>query len=206
VKIYQGEREIAAYNKLLGTLRLDGIPPAPRGVPQIEVAFDIDANGILNVSAKDLGTGQERSAVIRDTGALTREEVERMVKEAEAHAEEDRRRREEIETRNEADSFAYQLNRMLKEYGDRLSPSDRSEIERGIEELRQAVKEGSIEEVRRKLEEVRQLSYRISEVLYREASQAAQQQAAGGDGQRTEEGGGSEGDVIDAEFRAEDES
>lgn len=201
IKVYQGEREIAAYNKLLGTFRLDGIPPAPRGVPQIEVSFDIDANGILNVTAKDLATRREQRVTIRDTGALTKEEVERMIREAEAHAEEDRRRRQEIETRNEADSFAYQMSRMLREYGDRIPASDRSAIERGIEELRKAVKEGTVDEVRRRLEDLKQLSYRVSETLYREASQAAssQQTPSGGPSEKPE------GDVIDAEFRADEE-
>ena len=152
IRVFQGEREIAAQNKLLGQFDLVGIPPAPRGVPQIEVTFDIDANGIVNVSAKDKGTGKEQQIRIQASGGLNEREIERMVKEAQEHAEEDRQRKEQIEARNHADSLIYSTEKSLKEHGDKLGKSDRSAIEQAIVDLRGVLDSADAETVRAKTE------------------------------------------------------
>jgi molecular chaperone DnaK len=173
IKVYQGEREIAAYNKIIGNFQLVGIPPAPRGVPQIEVAFDIDANGIVNVGAKDLGTGKEQRITITASSGLSDAEIQQMMEDAESHAEEDRRRREEADIRNNADNLVYSIERSLKDVDGKVDPNTKLEIEQAIKETKEALAGGDIEEIKSKQEALMTASHKLSEVLY---SQAAQQQ------------------------------
>jgi molecular chaperone DnaK len=175
IKVYQGEREIAAYNKIIGNFQLVGIPPAPRGVPQIEVAFDIDANGIVNVGAKDLGTGKEQRITITASSGLSDAEIQQMMQDAESHAEEDRQRREEADIRNNADNLVYSIERSLKDVDGKVDPNTKLEIEQAIKETKEALAGGDIEEIKRKQENLMTASHKLSEVLY---SQAAQQQEA----------------------------
>jgi molecular chaperone DnaK len=175
IKVYQGEREIAAYNKIIGNFQLVGIPPAPRGVPQIEVAFDIDANGIVNVGAKDLGTGKEQRITITASSGLSDAEIQQMMQDAESHAEEDRQRREEADVRNNADNLVYSIERSLKDVDGKVDPNTKLEIEQAIKETKEALAGGDIEEIKRKQENLMTASHKLSEVLY---SQAAQQQEA----------------------------
>jgi molecular chaperone DnaK len=202
VHVLQGEREMARDNKTLGRFHLTGIPPAPRGVPQIEVSFDIDANGIVNVSAQDRATGRAQSITITGSGALGKDEIEGMVKNAEAHAEEDRRAREAAETRNRADSLAYQTERNLKELGDKLAVGDRQTIESSLQALREALKEGAVERITATADDLQQKWAEVSTRLYQQAGQqAGPQPSAGGDGPQPggDQGGGD--DVVDAEFK-----
>ncbi|MDR5693754.1 MAG: molecular chaperone DnaK [Armatimonadota bacterium] len=194
IHVLQGERPMARDNRTLGRFILDGIPPAPRGVPKIEVTFDIDVNGILSVSARDLATNKEQSIKITGTSTLSKEEVERMIKEAERFAEEDRRKREEAEARNRADSLAYQVERMLREVGDRIPSDERARVETVLQNLRNALKGGSIEEVKRLTEELQQASHRLAEEMYKKAATGT-----GSGGQQ--KGGGGDGEVIDAEYK-----
>ena len=175
IKVYQGEREIAAYNKIIGNFQLVGIPPAPRGVPQIEVAFDIDANGIVNVGAKDLGTGKEQRITITASSGLSDAEIQQMMQDAESHAEEDRQRREEADVRNNADNLVYSIERSLKDVDGKVDPNTKLEIEQAIKEAKEALAGGDIEEIKRKQENLMTASHKLSEVLY---SQAAQEQEA----------------------------
>jgi molecular chaperone DnaK len=160
---------MAADNKTLGRFHLTNIPPAPRGVPQIEVTFDIDANGIVNVSAKDLGTGQEQKITITGTTALSDEEVERMVREAEAHAEEDRRKREEAEVRNNADTLVYATEKSLKDLGDKVPADTRSACEEAIAEVRKALEGSDLDAIRRATERLQQTSFKLAEIAYQQA-------------------------------------
>ncbi len=209
IHVVQGEREMAADNKTLARFRLEGIPPAPRGVPQIEVTFDIDANGIVNVSAKDLGTGKEQKVTITATTNLGKEDVERMVREAEAHAAEDRRKREEAEIRNQGTSLIYTTDKALKEVGDKLEPAVRSEVESALADLKRVAENGTAEEIRAAVERLQQASYKMSELLYqRTAAGGGDGQAAAGESEqrerRTTTGETSSApseDVIDAEFK-----
>ncbi len=201
IKVYQGEREMAADNKLLGVFELVGIPPAPRGVPQIEVTFDIDANGILHVSAKDLGTGKEQSIRITASSGLSEEEIKRMMKEAEEHAEEDRRKRQLAEARNEADNMIYTVEKSLREYGDKVTEAEKKEIEEALEECRK-LKDTSTdpEEIKRAVERLTKASYKLAEHIY-QGAQAAQAGASdttstGTDGSKPSE----EEEVVEAEF------
>jgi molecular chaperone DnaK len=204
IRVFQGEREIAAQNKLLGQFDLVGIPPAPRGVPQIEVTFDIDANGIVNVSAKDKGTGKEQQIRIQASGGLSEREIDQMVKEAQEHAEEDRQRKEQIEARNHADSLIYSTEKSLKEHGDKVGAADRSAIEQGIVDLRDVLDSADVQTLRSKTESLAQLAMKLGEAMYR----AQQSEAAGGgggdggDGGAGGGGGGESGDdnVVDADF------
>jgi molecular chaperone DnaK len=175
IKVYQGEREIAAYNKIIGNFQLVGIPPAPRGVPQIEVAFDIDANGIVNVGAKDLGTGKEQRITITASGGLSDAEIQQMMQDADSHAEEDRRRREEADVRNNADNLVYSIERSLKDVDGKVDPNTKLEIEQAIKEAKEALAGGDVEEIKIKQEALVTASHKLSEVLY---SQAAQEQEA----------------------------
>ena len=201
IRVYQGEREIAAENKLLGQFDLVGIPPAPRGVPQIEVTFDIDANGIVHVSAKDKATGKEQSIRIQASGGLTEEEIERMVKEAEAHAEEDRKRRALIEARNNADALIYSTEKSLKEHGDKVAEAERKAIEDAIAALKEAVQGEDAEEIKRRTEALAQASMKLGEAMYK-----AQQEAAGGGGEAgAEAAAGKDEGVVDAEFEEVDD-
>jgi molecular chaperone DnaK len=176
IKVLQGESEMAYRNHTLGTFQLVGIPPAPRGVPQIEVTFDIDANGIVNVSAKDLGTGREQQMTITGGTALSKEEIERMMKDAEAHAEEDRQRREEAEVRNNADNLVFQTEKLLKENGDKVEPAEREKIESELKALKDALAGTDVDAVKRAHEALVTASQEFAQRLYAAAS--AQQNAA----------------------------
>ena len=180
IKVLQGESDMAYRNKLLGTFQLVGIPPAPRGVPQIEVTFDIDANGIVHVSAKDLGTGREQQMTITGGTALSKDEIDRMMKDAEAHAEEDRVRREEAEVRNNADALVFQTEKLLKEQADKVTPEDREKVESGLKELKDALAGTDLSAVTRAQDGLNAVLQDFSQRLYQAA--AAQQQAAGGAG------------------------
>ncbi len=200
VVVLQGERQMARENRVLGRFRLEDIRPAPRGVPRIEVTFDIDANGILNVSAKDMDTGKEQKITISGTTNLDKAEVDRMVREAQAHAEEDKRFKEEADARNNLDALAYQLERTIKEHGDKLDPKDKGEAEHLIDQAKKAVKENApLEKVRSLTSDLQQMTSRISSALYQAAGggqQASGQQPPQDDGGK----GGKDDDVIDAEF------
>jgi molecular chaperone DnaK len=196
IHVLQGEREMAAYNKSLGKFQLTGIPPAPRGIPQIEVGFDIDANGILSVSAKDLGTGKEQRIEIKAGSGLSDEEIKRMVTDAESHAEDDRKQRELVEARNNAENAAYQAERQLKEMEGTVDDSAKSEIETAIAGVRSVLESEDVYEIRSKTEALQQAFHKASEQMY--AAAAAQQQAEG------QQNGGapsseSEEEVVDAE-------
>ncbi len=180
IHVLQGEREMAGQNRTLGRFDLVGIPAAPRGVPQIEVTFDIDANGIVHVSAKDLGTGKEQKIRIEASSGLNDDEINKMVKEAEMHAEEDKKERERAEVRNEADTLAYATEKSLKEYGEKVTASDRESIEKAIKELREAVGSNDVARIREKIEVLKQASYKLAEEIYKNVGQGGQ---AGGDGQ-----------------------
>ncbi|HEX6960391.1 MAG TPA: molecular chaperone DnaK [Lacipirellula sp.] len=201
VRVFQGEREIAADNRLLGQFNLEGIPPAPRGVPQIEVKFDIDANGILNVSAKDLGTGKEQKVRIEQSSGLSEDEIKRMQADAASHAEEDKRKRELIEARNQADSMAYQVEKTIKSQGDKLKDSDKAALEAAITKVREAAKGEDAAAIKAAVSELETASHAMSEALYRSTAGApggeagAQASADGGAG-----GQGADDDAIDAEF------
>jgi len=196
IKVYQGEREMAAYNKLIGNFNLVGIPPAPRGVPQIEVAFDIDADGILHVSAKDLATGNEQKITITASSGLSEDDIESMVKDAESHAEEDRRKREEADVRNNADSLVYTTEKSLRELGDGVSPEDRKAIEAALEDVKEALKGSDIDDIRRKTDILMQASYKLAEHMYAQTKTDEAHMGPEGDGSygATEE---AEGEVID---------
>ncbi len=199
IHVLQGEREMAVYNKSLGKFQLTGIPPAPRGMPQIEVTFDIDANGILNVSAKDLGTGKEQKIEIKGGSGLDQAEVEQMVKDAEAHAEEDRRQRELAEARNVAENAAYQAEKQVAELGDQLSGDDKQEVEKAIAEVKAVLDSSDVNEIKAKTDAMQAAFHKVSEQIYQ---QAAAQQAQSGDGAGAEasgNGAGAEEEVVDAE-------
>ena len=209
IHVLQGEREFARDNRTLGRFQLADIPPAPRGIPQIEVAFDIDANGILNVSAKDLGTGKQQSIVIKSSSGLNEEEIERMSKEAEIHAEEDRKKREVVDLKNQADQRIYSTEKTLKEYGEKVSAETRGKIENAINNLKEAIKGDSAEAIKKAVDNLDTTSQELGKVLYEEA---ARKQSASGAGSGTEQKPPPEGevkrkdgdDVIDAEFEASD--
>ncbi|OGO20152.1 MAG: molecular chaperone DnaK [Chloroflexi bacterium RBG_16_48_8] len=196
VHVLQGERPMAADNMTLGRFRLEGIPPAPRGIPQIEVTFDIDANGILNVTAQDRATGREQRVTITASTNLEKDDVERMVSEAKKHEGEDRRRRELAEARNQGDSLAYQAEKALKELGDKVPANDRQSIEAKIADLREALKGDDIQRIKKLTEEVQQASYALSQQMYAQQAQPASEGTAGGGAP-----GGEEGDVVEGEFR-----
>jgi molecular chaperone DnaK len=205
IRVFQGEREIAAQNKLLGQFDLVGIPPAPRGVPQIEVTFDIDANGIVNVSAKDKATGKEQAIRIQASGGLNEAEIEKMVKEAAEHAEEDKKRKAVIEARNHADSLIYATEKSLKEYGDKVAAGDRSAIEASVAELKGVLDSEDADLIRSKTEALAQVSMKLGEAMYRAQQGGGDGGAAGGGaaggGAQQERGEG----VVDAEFEEVDD-
>ena len=196
VHVLQGERPMAADNMTLGRFRLEGIPPAPRGIPQIEVTFDIDANGILNVKAQDKATGREQKVTITASTNLEKSDVERMVHEAKQHEGEDRRRRELAEARNQGDSLAYQAEKALKELGDKVPANDRQSIETKITDLREALKGDDIQRIKQLTEEVQQASYALSQQMYAQQGQPAGEATPGGSAPGSEEG-----DVVEGEFR-----
>jgi molecular chaperone DnaK len=210
IRVFQGEREIAAQNKVLGQFDLMGIPPAPRGVPQIDVTFDIDANGIVNVSAKDKGTGKEQQIRIQASGGLNEGEIERMVKEAEEHAEEDRQRKEVIEARNHADSLIYSTEKSLKEHGDKIGADDRQAIEAAVADLRGVLDSADAETLKSKTETLAQLSMKLGEAMYRAQAESAGGDAGGESGGGSADTGGQGGgsadeNVVDADFEEVDD-
>jgi molecular chaperone DnaK len=200
VKVFQGEREMTYGNKLLGNFQLVGIPPAPRGVPQIEVTFDIDANGIVNVSAKDRGTGKEQSMTITGGTALPKEDIDRMVHEAEQYAEEDRRRREAAEAKNRAEQLVYQTEKSLKDYGDKISDEDRSAVESALANLKEKLAGDDTVAITSATEALQQASYKLAEAVYAQA-QPGPGQAQAGTTTTTDQGATpGDGDVVDAEI------
>jgi molecular chaperone DnaK len=200
IKVLQGESDMAYRNKMLGTFQLVGLPPAPRGLPQIEVTFDIDANGIVHVSAKDLGTGKEQAMTITGGTALGKDEIDRMVKEAEAHAEEDRKRRDEAETRNNADSLVFQTEKLLKEQADKVSAEDRTKIESALGELKTALAGEDIDAVRQKHEALLTASQEFAQRLYQAAQAQQAASASSGSGATPGAAHPSDDEVADAEI------
>jgi len=212
IHVLQGEREIASGNRTLGNFDLVGIPPAPRGVPQIEVTFDIDANGIVHVSAKDLGTGKEQKIKIESSSGLSKEEIDKMVKEAEAHSEEDKKKKEEIELKNQADTLVYTTEKTLKEHGEKLPEEDKKKVQEEIDKLKKTLESGDIEEIKKGIESLTQASHKLAEIMYKEAAEKQQKQQAGAaHGEQTAGGAASgqeskkEEDVVDADYEVVDE-
>jgi molecular chaperone DnaK len=211
IHVLQGEREMAGDNKTLGKFRLEGIPPAPRGVPQVEVTFDIDANGITHVNAKDLGTGKEQRITITSSSNLSKDDVDRMVRDAAAHADEDKRKKDEIETRNHADNLAYATEKMLKEIGDKVSDSDKADVQKELDNVRSLLKSGSADQLKTATEALQQASMKLGQAVYQKTGQTpAGDGAPAGNGAPGEPAGasagpnaanGTQGDVIDAEFK-----
>ena len=203
IHVLQGEREMAEYNKTLGRFELVGIPPAPRGIPQIEVTFDIDANGIVHVSAKDLGTGKEQSIQITASSGLSEEEIQRLVKEAETHAEEDKKKKGLVEARNHADSLIYQTEKSVKELGDKVDPTLKTNLEGAMERLKKAMEGADAEEIKRLSEELMQSSHKLAEAMYAKASGGAHagEQSAGAEASaQAESRAAPDEDVVDADF------
>jgi molecular chaperone DnaK len=195
IRVFQGEREMAADNKMLGQFDLVGIPPAPRGVPQIEVTFDIDANGIVNVSAADKATGKEQSIRIQASGGLTDSDIDRMVKEAESHAEEDKKRRDLVEVRNQAEALVHSTDKMLGDFGDKVSEEDKTAVEAAVAELKTAAEGEDVEAIKQKVDDVAQASMKLGEAMYQSS------QAAGGDGDPSADAGDApDEDVVDVDF------
>jgi len=209
IKVIQGERPLARDNKQLGVFHLDGIPPAPRGVPQIEVSFDIDANGILHVTAKDLGSGKEQKISITGSSGLSKEEVERMQKEAESHAEEDKKAKEGIEIRNNADTLAYQCEKQLTELGDKIDGASKKEVEDDIAAVREALKGSDIEAIKSSYDKLQTKFQEISTELYKKAASTASHEEASSEAGSAHASSHSEekkeGDVVDAEFEIVDD-
>ena len=198
IHVLQGEREMAANNKTLGRFQLVGIPPAPRGVPQIEVTFDIDANGIVNVSAKDMGTGKEQSIKITASSGLSEEEIKKLVKDAELHAEEDKKKRELIDARNAADALVYSTEKSVKEVGDKVDAATKENVNGAIEKLKAAISADNLDEIKRLTEELTQASHKLAEIMY---ANAAQDQSKGAGPQAdSQEGSSRDDDVVDADF------
>ncbi len=208
IRVFQGEREMAADNKVLGQFDLVGIPPAPRGVPQIEVTFDIDANGIVNVSAKDKATGKEQAIRIQASGGLADDEIDRMVKDAEENAEADRQRRELVEARNMADAAVHQVEKSLSELGDKVEADDKQAAEAAIEKVKTAAQGEDVEAIKTAAQELQQTAMKLGEALYK--AQQESEEAAGDDGAdaAASEGSASDGgtdDVVDADFEEVDD-
>ncbi len=207
IHVLQGEREFAGDNRTLGRFNLQGIPPAPRNVPQVEVVFNIDANGILHVSAKDLATGKQQSIEIKGSSGLNQAEIDRMKKEAESHADDDRKRRELVDLKNQADSMAYQMEKLLKEQGEKVAGDDRSNIESAISAVRDAVKGDDAEVIKRAMANLEKASHKVAESMYQAAGAAkgGPQQAPPGGGEEKPKGKGKGGDdVIDAEYEVKE--
>jgi len=202
IHVLQGEREMAPGNKTLGRFELVGIPPAPRGVPQIEVTFDIDANGIVNVSAKDMATGKEQSIQITASSGLSKEEIDNLIKDAELHAEDDKKKKELVEARNSADALIYTTEKSIKDLGDKVDAETKGKVEAAIEPLKKAMEGDDVAEIKRLSEELTQASHKLAEAMYQQASQADQQQAGADAAGGPEQPGpsASEEDVVDADF------
>jgi molecular chaperone DnaK len=197
VHVLQGEREMAMYNKTLGKFQLVDLPPAPRGVPQIEVTFDIDANGIVHVSAKDRATGKEQSMTITGQSSLAKDDIERMVKDAEAHAEDDRRRKEEAEVRNNADSLVYQTEKLLKDQGDKFEGDEKEKVEAALASLKEALAGSDVEVIKTSTETLLTASQSFSQRLYEEA---AKEQSSAPGGEVSDDDESSDDEVVDAEI------
>ena len=193
IRVFQGEREMAADNKMLGQFDLMGIPPAPRGMPQIEVTFDIDANGIVNVSARDKGTGKEQQISIKASGGLSDEDIEKMVKDAEAHAEEDKKKRDAVEAKNQAESLLHSSEKSLAEHGDKVSADVKQEIETAIADLKTAIEGGDGEDIKAKSEALANASMKLGQAIYEASQKEAAESDAAADASRDE-------DVVDADF------
>ena len=203
INILQGEREFAKDNKSIGTFRLDGIAPAPRGIPQIEVTFDIDANGIVNVSAKDLGTGKEQHISITASTNMSKDDIDKAVKEAEAFAAEDKKKKEEVEARNAADQMVYQTEKSMNEFGDKVTQADKDSVNPKLDALKEALKGTDVEAIKKAQEELQTAFYAVAERIYKEQGAAAQQaEAAQTDvqGEGTNAAGGSDDNVVDADY------
>ena len=200
VNVLQGEREFARDNKQLGLFKLDGIAPAPRGIPQIEVTFDIDANGIVNVSAKDLGTGKEQHITISSTSNMSKEDIDKAVKAAELFAEEDKKRREEVETKNNAENLCYQAEKLVNESGDKLEEADKTEVNNKVAALKTTMQNGTVEEIKSGMDELQKAIYAVSEKLYKASAPQQGEQAA--PGANPQQGGQNpNGDVYDADYK-----
>jgi molecular chaperone DnaK len=202
IKVLQGERTVASGNKLLGEFNLEGIPAAPRGLPQIEVTFDIDANGILHVSARDKASGKENKIVIKASSGLTEGEIERMVRDAELNAEEDRKVRELVDARNQLDGLTHQVKKSLAEHGDKIGADDKAKVEAALKDAEEALKSGDKEAIEAKTEALTTASHKLAEQMYAQ-NQAPGGPGAGPAGAQQSAGGGStqgDGDVVDAEF------
>ncbi|MCH7885816.1 MAG: Hsp70 family protein, partial [Planctomycetes bacterium] len=204
--VLQGEREFARDNRTLGRFQLTDIPPSMRGMPQIEVSFDTDANGILNVSAKDLGTGKEQSIVIQASSGLSEEEVEKMAKDAETHAEEDKKRREVVDLKNQADQLIYSTEKTLKEHGDKIPADERAKVEASVNSLREVLKGDDLEAIKKANDQLMEDAQAIGKIIYEEAAkkqaQAASQPTGGPDA--ADSGETKDDDVIDAEYEVKD--
>ncbi len=211
IRVHQGEREMAADNKLLGQFDLVGIPPAPRGVPQIEVTFDIDANGIVHVSAKDMGTQKEQSIQITASSGLSDEEIDRLVKEGEAHAEEDKKKKELVEVRNEADTLIYSTEKSLSEFGDKVSETEKTAIETELSSLKKAIEGDNVETIRSAIEALSKASHKLAEEMYKKTAEEQGGAAPGGPEANTESSEDKaktdDGEtVVDAEFEETDKT
>jgi molecular chaperone DnaK len=203
IRVFQGEREMAADNKMLGQFDLVGIPPAPRGVPQIEVTFDIDANGIVNVQAKDKGTGKEQQIRIQASGGLSESDIDRMVKDAEAHAAEDKERKAQVEAKNHAEALVHSTEKALAEHGSKVGEAERTAIENAMADLKEALKGNDAEAIKAKTNTLMQASMKLGEAMYKQAQEAQ----GGPDGGASGEAGtsGAKEDVVDAEFTEVDD-
>jgi len=200
IRVFQGEREMAADNKLLGQFDLVGIPPAPRGIPQIEVTFDIDANGIVNVQAKDKATGKEQQIRIQASGGLSEADIEKMVKDAEAHAEEDKKRKAAVEAKNHAEALVHSTEKALSEHGSKIADAERTAIENAIADLKEALKGDDASAIQAKTNALAQASMKLGEAIYKQQQEAQGAPGAGGDGSAQKKE-----DVVDAEFTEVDD-
>ena len=205
IRVFQGEREMAADNKLLGQFDLVGIPPAPRGTPQIEVTFDIDANGIVNVSAKDKSTGKEQQIKIQASGGLSDEEIDKMVKDAEANAETDKKKREEVDVKNQADSLVFQVEKNIKEHGDKISPEDKSKIEADLKDLKEALDKNDAEVIKQKTQDLTQSSMKMGEAMYKDQQSTESPGAEQPQQENKSDENKNEDDVIDADYEEVDD-
>jgi molecular chaperone DnaK len=200
IHVLQGEREMASYNKTLGKFQLVDLPPAPRGVPQIEVTFDIDANGIVHVSAKDRATNKEQSMTITGQSTLNKDDIDQMVKDAEAHAEEDRKRREEAEVRNNADSLVYQTEKVLRDQGDNVPAEEKAAVEGPLSDLRKALEGNDIDAIKTATEALMSASQAFSQKLYEAAARDADAAGSSASGQDAGSSGAGDDDIVDAEI------
>ena len=205
IRVFQGEREMAADNKLLGQFDLMGIPPAPRGVPQIEVTFDIDANGIVNVSAKDKATGKEQQVRIQASGGLSDDDIEQMVKDAEVHAEDDKKKREIVDARNQADGLVHSTEKTLIEHGDKIDPADKAEIEEKVQELKDVLESEDVDDIKAKTEALMQASMKLGQAMYEAEQAAAGDAEGGGDGAEAGDVSPDDAEVVDADFEEVDD-